>query len=715
MSSEVYKKLGLSVEEGQIYTIMASKMVRTKEEIALLTEKLAPLQVENLLKSLEKKKFIRIIPGKVPQYHALVPPVAMSQEIDHQVETTTAEYKDEINSHWEQGQVTLQSIITQFQEGVKQLLAFKKETSSSLERFINQVDGTLKSEEERLEGEIEKNTQVHNDTIEICGHTFSLSLQSVLDKDMLNLTEEQRKIHSDFQDQLQDFINKITDEKKEEFSNKFEDWINQSIEEIEARIQPAQEQREEKLQASTEFVDKTGNEYEKTILEFSDQFPKLVEEFTARHSNDFNLLDRTFKGAMNKIKSRFVEIQDEVNNRLSKRVSLGKSGFEAVGKIVDLSIEEIDTSYKDIENQIENIIQSSEQNSSSLAETVTSNLNKQNLEFQHFLSEIKNDLAEVINNSYQNTISTLQSVSQRIRNSSLQQRITTYHQISQLSELLAERNTQYLTTIDQVLQTFFTQINIETQRLVDRIIQNVNDCLATIKNTLIESGTTYFEIIEKNLSTIFSSIDSEVGDLTTTLDNIQLNLETEINDSITDANNSISTNLNQSIEAIPDRFSKGLAQGQEIVNVLRDINTMALELPIEQIEHTYLQIESLEGITRILEAMLARTKSTIQIILPSISLLPIEAIKQITRPRIQILTQIKSSDNVQELSDIDNVHLKNLDDLGHVYAIARDGTEEISIGSGKDEKIPIIATIDEELAAVLKEIIQDYWPRGRAI
>ncbi|MFX1246386.1 MAG: hypothetical protein ACFFBQ_03265, partial [Promethearchaeota archaeon] len=370
---------------------------------------------------------------------------------------------------------------------------------------------------------------------------------------------------------------------------------------------------------------------------------------------------------------------------------------------------------KSIENQIENIIQNSEQTSSSLAETVTSNLTKQNREFQDFLREIKYDLTEAINNSYEKTISTLQSVSQNIRNSSLQQKIIISRQISHLSELLAEKNRYYLTTTDQVLNTFFTHINTETQNLVDRMIQNVNDCLAITTNTLIQSGQTYFEIIERNLSSIFSSLDYEVEDLTTKLDNIQMNLETKINNSITDVNNSISTNFNQSVKAIPDRFSKGLAQGQEIINVLRDINTMTLKIPIEQIEHTYLRIESLEGITKILEAMLARTKSTIQIILPNISLLPIEAIKQITRRRIQILTQIKSSDNVEELKDLDNVHLKSFDDLGHVYAIARDGTEEIIIGSGKDEKIPLIATIDEELAAVLKEIIQDYWPRGRAI
>ncbi|MFX1423507.1 MAG: hypothetical protein ACFFB2_14450, partial [Promethearchaeota archaeon] len=696
MSSEVYEKLGLSIEEGQIYAIMASKLVRTKEEIELLAEKIAP-QVENLLKSLEEKKFIRMIPGKVPQYHALAPPIAISHQMHHQVETTSSEYNDEINSYWEQGQISLQSIVNELQAGVKQLIEFKNGTSSGLEKFINQVDGTIKSEEERLEGEINKNTQVQKDTIEICGHTFSLTLQSLLNKDMLNLIEEARKIHSDFREQLQDFIGKITDETKEEFSDKFQNWINQSLEEMEVGIPSTQKQRDEELTISTEYIDKTGNKFEKTILEFSNQFPKLVEDFTAQHSNDFNILDRNFKGTINKIKSRFLEIQNEANNRLSKRVSFGKSGFEAINKIVDLSINEIDTSYKSIENQIENIIQNSEQTSSSLAETVTSNLTKQNREFQDFLREIKYDLTEAINNSYEKTISTLQSVSQNIRNSSLQQKIIISRQINHLSELLAEKNRYYLTTTDQVLNAFFTHINTETQNLVDRMIQNVNDCLAITTNTLIQSGQTYFEIIERNLSSIFSSLDYEVEDLTTKLDNIQMNLETKINNSITDVNNSISTNFNQSVKAIPDRFSKGLAQGQEIINVLRDINTMTLKIPIEQIEHTYLRIESLEGITKILEAMLARTKSTIQIILPNISLLPIEAIKQITRRRIQILTQIKSSDNVEELKDLDNVHLKSFDDLGHVYAIARDGTEEIIIGSGKDEKIPLIATIDEEL------------------
>ncbi|UCE13904.1 MAG: hypothetical protein JSV04_01700, partial [Candidatus Heimdallarchaeota archaeon] len=80
--TDLYKQLGLTPEETEVYTIVVSKLVRTVEEIGILARDLTPDAIQGALIELEKKKFMRVIPGKVPQYIALAPVITVTSEID---------------------------------------------------------------------------------------------------------------------------------------------------------------------------------------------------------------------------------------------------------------------------------------------------------------------------------------------------------------------------------------------------------------------------------------------------------------------------------------------------------------------------------------------------------------------------------------------------------------------------------------------------------
>lgn len=714
MSSEVYEKLGLSAEEGQIYTIITSKLVRTKEEIELLAEKIVP-QVEDLLKSLEEKKFVRVIPGKVPQYRAIAPPIAISPKIDQQVETINSEYYNEINSQWEQGQTALQSIINQIQEGGEQLTHFKEELNSTIDSFIKRINKNIESDEIKIQGKINKANKTNTDTLKKYDLSLNKTLQSTKDKNLKNLGVKVKDIQSDFKKELDKLIKDTALEQTQAITDDFEKWITQHIENIEVAVPLAQSQREEQITSSNEQVNQLSDNIQKMTLEFSRKLPIELEEYTAQHTDSFNIFDRTIKAELNKLKGHFLEIKNVVNEKLSKRVSLGKGGYEDIGKLAESALQETDESSKQIDKQIEEIIKNFDTTNSSLNETINSSLNNQNIEFQRLLDIIKNDLSGTINKSSDLLLSNLNSVLQNIQESQQQQKNTLLNQINQLSSVIVKKNEDLFKNVNQTLSGFLKDLEKELQTVANQFDEDTSTRLTDVSETITAAGNSYYELIKDSLSSVLASVETEAGKVTTALEKTNTNLVEKINKKTKEVHNSISDNFEGIIRSIPDKISKNLAESREILNLLGEINNLAVEIPVASVENTYLQIESLEGITKILEAILTRTKSTIQIIVPNISILPVDTIKKITRRRIQVLTPDDSHKVILKLKKLDNLQLKCYKDLGHIYAIARDGTEEVVIGSGKGEKIPLISTTDEDLASMLKEIIQDYWPRGKTV
>jgi sugar-specific transcriptional regulator TrmB len=714
MVSEVYEKLGLSPKEGKIYTILVSRLVRTKEEIKLLAEDLAP-EVDEIIEKLEEKKFIRTIPGKIPQYSALVPQVAISPNLDHQIDATTTHYYNEINSLWEKGQASLQSIIDQIQDGAQQLSNFENEIHSILKGFMKEINETFETEKLKVQEEIDEKNQVNTNTLEICDLSFHQTLRSRTTKTLEELQSKIDELRLDFQEKLDNQIHKSTSEKANEIVLNYENWISHYLTIIDSTFPIAQNQKDKQLISSNEHVSDLSTTFEKITHNFSRQLPTLIEEFSAQNTDDFNIFNRTLKSELNKIKAKLLEIQNETEKRLNKRVSLGKSGFQDISSSVDLALEEINSTQKNIDHHIEKIISNFNTSNVSLTENINSSLNQQNLEFHNLLETIRSDLSETIVQFYELLISNLKSISENLQISSQQQNKTLNVQIDQMVDTLVKNNEELYSDVNRTLNEFLERLQTEIETISNQFVENIWGCLADISNILTVAGNSYSSLINDRLSSIFSSVDSEIREVTTPLEESTSNLMEEINTKLSTVQTSITQDFQQSIDSIPKNISTNLAQGRNLIKSLSEINDLAQEIPIGSIEKTYFQIKTVEDITRTLGAMITRTKSTIQIIVPSMALLPIETIKKITRPRIQILTMLDSPEVVEILKNLDNIQLKSIVELENIYAAARDGTEEIIVGSGKGDKISFIVTTDEDLAGVMKEIILDYWPRGRAV
>ncbi len=458
-----------------------------------------------------------------------------------------------------------------------------------------------------------------------------------------------------------------------------------------------------------------SSDIEKMRVEFNRQLPKFLEEFSAQNTNEFNLFDRTIKSELNKFKARLNDINGEVDKRLNKKISIGKSGYQDLSKMVNQTLNELDTSQNKIDTRIEEIINNFTTSNSSLSENITLNLHKQNLEFKNLIESMQNDFSNTINESFNLAFSNLKSVSENLKISSLQHKQFLDEKLNEVVGTLIENNEKLFTDVNQTLVEFLEQLKMETQSITNQFVENAWGCFADISNILATAGDSHFELINNELSSILSLVESRINMVTTPLGNAITNIAAEIHNKAIFTQALILKDFQQAIDSIPNQIETNLDQRMNLINSLKEINDLAREIPIEPVENTYFQIKPYEDLEKTIEAMLSRTKSTIQIIVPRISLLPIDAIKLVTRRRIQILTSVDSFELLDTIKDIDNIQMRTIDELENIYAVARDGTEEIIIGSGKKDKISLIVTTDEHLAGVLKEIIQDYWPRGKSV
>ncbi len=81
ISKDLLNVLELTETDLTIYSILASKPVRTEDEITVISS----LPRENVVTSLEKlsaKGYIRKIEGKIKQYFAVAPPITILSEAE---------------------------------------------------------------------------------------------------------------------------------------------------------------------------------------------------------------------------------------------------------------------------------------------------------------------------------------------------------------------------------------------------------------------------------------------------------------------------------------------------------------------------------------------------------------------------------------------------------------------------------------------------------
>ncbi|UCG03207.1 MAG: hypothetical protein JSW11_04295 [Candidatus Heimdallarchaeota archaeon] len=585
----------------------------------------------------------------------------------HKGTNVLSQISDELN---EKSNVLLVSI----NENLQNLKTSLAETQNQINEFLGSQIQTLNSTQEekfrKVPAHLEENKTDLISTLEGAQQKFQNSITTANQSINDSIKELSSMITSGTTEKLQDirtlpnFLDKTTKE---------------LLDDIEFQYNSSQESIEDVRASSLDHLKNIEQLTAKQRIEFTDQIKNInielehelseLESMVAELDKNFpDIKTQTEKEIQQAIKSFSSDIRD-ISTKIETELSSGK---------IQLS-QKMDRLYKEFLASVD-----------SFASTGENFVNSLNTRHNTLLNQVNNFLDDSIANS----INTMEIERKTV----------------------IDRQQAHFTEVDQSVTSFSANFGKVITNSLEGISNDIQESASGIISTITELGGAYYEPIDTMLTDSYSFFESEGQKIMNVLEHEVLNLVSETDKKATQTQDTISSDLAQLIGTIPDKIGAGLTKSKDLMSAISEVQKLAMEVPITSVEDTYLQTQTETKVIATLEAMLSRTKSTIQIMVPKLSMIPWDLLEQAgTRRRIQILTQVDSQEVANKISqELGNVQLKHYENV-EVYAFARDGNEEAAIGSGDSSGIQLIITTDSRLIGILKEIIQDLWPRGKSI
>ncbi|MFX1284288.1 MAG: hypothetical protein ACFFB5_11565 [Promethearchaeota archaeon] len=605
------------------------------------------------------------------------------------IQSDLSNLKEVMSSHWKLTSQKVSSILSQLNEELD------KKSNTFLESTRNNLQNVIKVLEE---------AQTHLKTI------IDTKIQAVNSSQK----EKYQEIPTSLEENGKEIITNldITNEKLQDSMKTITETTNESIKKISTQIIATTDEQLNDIRSLLTRIEETSVQ---VVTDIKEQYNNSKEVIDNLKSESLNHI-KTIEQQASSERTEFIDQVEKINIRLESEINSLKS-----------KVTELDKNFPQKKTQMEKEIQKA-------IEIFSSNVQDIFLKMQSDINSGKIQLSQNVDHLYQDFQASLETFVATAQNfiSSLNSRHDSL--LNQTSDFLDDRVTNSINTleiekktitdrqqilfkeIDQNLTSFsntYSQIITDSMEVIST---NLQENITEIQNMVNEGSSSYYDDIDSILTETYSFLELESQEISKILEHDILNLVSEVDKKATQTQDTISSDLTRIIRTIPEKIGSGLTKSKTLMSSISDIQKIAMEVPIASVEETYLQTQPVERVMLTLEAMLNRTKSTIQIMVPKLSMIPWDLLQQAgTRRRIQILTNVDSQETAAKITqELGNVQLKHYENV-EVYAFARDGTEEAAIGSDDISGVQLIITTDSRLIGVLKEIIQDLWPRGKTV
>ncbi len=497
--------------------------------------------------------------------------------------------------------------------------------------------------------------------------------------------------------------------------------LNNSIETLSTDLKESIKEISTQITSDTTTKLQEHRKLPSTIEETSTQIKETIEN---QYNNTRGVIENVRSSSLEHLKNMEQHASNERSQFTDQitniNVDLNKELDELKSKVTELHKDFPDKKIK-IEEEIQQSINTFGENVQSIFVKLETELNSGKMQLTQKMDKIYQDFQttlEDFSTTAQNFVTSLDTRHTTIlnqANSFLDDNATnSVKSLESEKSSLSDRQQVLFREVDRNLTTLSTSFGQIITDSLETIAKDVQESLTQISSTITEIGSSYHDTTDNILSETLSFFESEGQKTSKKLEYEVANLISEIDKQTTNLQDTITTDLTKAISGIPDKIGSGLSKSKELMSLISEVQNIALEIPIAKVEETFLATQA--QVSQTLEAMLTRTKSTIQIMVPKLSMIPWDVLKQAgTRRRIQILTEVDSQETANKIAqELGNVQLKHYDKV-EVFAFARDGQEEAAIGTGDSGGVQLIITTDVRLVGVLKEIIRDLWPRGKTV
>ncbi len=252
---------------------------------------------------------------------------------------------------------------------------------------------------------------------------------------------------------------------------------------------------------------------------------------------------------------------------------------------------------------------------------------------------------------------------------------------------------KFVTENKNQIKTEFKEIITSTRKLAEELSEKLTNRIKNVTEQISSITKETTESIPSELDSLVAEIDTKTTALVKELSEV----------------------IGQEIDSIPEKMRSGLEKTGSVMQFIRAVHDMASSAPPNPIESIY-YVTGKDPIYGTIAGGIGRTKTAINIIIPEISALPVDAIKALPKTRrVQVLASIDDMAVVKAISDMGNVQLRELTGEESAIGFFRDGEEEGAIGAGRGEKGNLIVTTDSELVKTMNQLFADLWPRGRKL
>ncbi|MFX0210283.1 MAG: hypothetical protein ACFFDT_30165 [Candidatus Hodarchaeota archaeon] len=529
MSKDLYDQLGLTSEETRVYSIIISNLVRTIDEIVILARDLNPEVIKNALEGLEEKKFVRVIPGKVPQYIALAPAIAVTSEIDRQVESELNQIQEEIMHRWELGQKELVDMVNNFQKGPELFSTTEKEICSHINSYMEQIRNKSTTTLQQIKNHIKVQNQENSGKLKDLISEFPSNLETEIQNNISVLESNLEAIKETQTEERRHYIEKISKIYSERIDN-----LNDLLSQLRQSVKSLQQQ----LTNATENLNST-------LMSANKQAKRNLDQNKVASQEDLSSIGEEIT---KKVTDRLAIINQQIETVQTSLINLGEKSLRGIQGMVkvfnektsqsSISVEEIaDKIAENLWRDIQEMLQSFAQTIQGLEEVKERLSSKETITvINESTSNVKAELTkgiEVLDTHYTEGMaligtemtSQLSSFQNKIENAILQLFTKLGNSIQEQYNDLVEKMIQLPLEVSSLLETGKNLIIQETTGLNDTAIQDFDHQIQPIVESISEHFSEIIKRISDSEKVFIEDSEIDLVDILTAVDKMNLKMK----------------------------------------------------------------------------------------------------------------------------------------------------------------------------------------------
>ncbi|MHA1270743.1 MAG: hypothetical protein ACTSPY_13200 [Candidatus Helarchaeota archaeon] len=559
------------------------------------------------------------------------------------------------------------------------------------EQLINSVNELSKNLSKDLETQIKEHQEKVNGSIDNWHNQSNTLLEKIINDEISLIEEKKQRVISAFEKLTENNLAWFKDNASK-YGDQSQDIINTQVEAIELDFYKMKDSIVSKSDDLIKRYNDLVNQLKGEFLNKISSQNKLLQDDTSKLEK---VLSDTLDDRIKQYQNELDSMRDEFYNALDLRVgNVEKQSHEIRNKSIEL--------LANIIQEHKNNLQDIDTNKLKELDEITDTMHKST-------DEKKDDVANVVHTE----INRVDDVKARGHESLNQMKETIKNFVNNDNNRVFKMANDVQDQVSQTMNDGFNQIKADINEIDNKYLED-------IKNLTTKT----YEECKETISNHAAGFQADAAKLETDLLQLASQHQTDYESNANTLNEKLASKLDETDSILTDRltntnndaahtFREAEGETLKVSQLLRGVWKETTNILAKAGELTW-PLVGVEAIKEYITDILRRTKSTVSIVAPDFSDLPIEAIKSSSR-RIRIIVASRilneAKDQVRELLDLGNVQIRQRPEM-NLFAVGRDG-EEVLIAPFTEKHDPsqltAIVSQQDTLVSLIHEIIGPIW------